>query len=73
MSFTKLKMDSNFVGGRHRPATINIFGDTTSKCSKILFGRCSICNRKKSVTVSDNTKQAEILGDFFKNLGKKRI
>ena len=28
-----------------------------------------ICNRKKSMIVSDNTIQAEGLGDFFKNLG----
>ena len=25
------------------------------------------------MTVSDNTKQAEVLGDFFKNLGKKGL
>ena len=29
-----------------------------------------ICNRKKSMIVSDNTIQAEGLGDFLKNLGK---
>ena len=29
-----------------------------------------ICNRKKTVIVSDNVIQAEGLGDFFKNLGK---
>ena len=43
------------------------------KGSKVLIGFCSICNRKKSMTVSDNTVQAEGLGDFFKNLGKKRL
>ena len=32
---------------------------------------CSICNRIKSMTVSDNTIKAEGLGDFFKNLAKK--
>ena len=32
-----------------------------------------ICNRKKSMIVSDNTRQAEGLGDFFKNLGKKGL
>ena len=31
------------------------------------------CNRKKSMIVKDNTIQAENLGDFFKNLGKKRV
>ena len=29
-----------------------------------------MCNRKKSMIVSDNTIQAEGLGEFFKNLGK---
>ena len=32
-----------------------------------------ICNRKKSMIVSDNVIQAEGLGDFFKNLGKKGL
>ena len=42
----------------------------TSKGSKVLIGYCSVCNRKKSMTVSDNTIKAEGLGRFFKNLGK---
>ena len=29
-----------------------------------------LCNKRKSTIVSDNTIQAEGLGDFFKNLGK---
>ena len=73
MSFNKYKSDSYCVGGRHRSATVKIFGDITSKCSKVLIGYCSICNRKKSMTVSDNTIKAEGLGDFFKNLGKKGL
>ena len=32
-----------------------------------------VCNRKKSMIVSDNVIQAEGLGDFFKNLGKKGL
>ena len=32
-----------------------------------------LCAIKKSVIVSDNTRQAEGLGDFFKNLGKKGL
>ena len=40
------------------------------KGSKELIGFCSISNRKKSMTVSDNTIKAEGLGNFFKNLGK---
>ena len=40
---------------------------------KLLFGRCSICNTKKSITVSDNTKSAESLGNLLKNLGKEGL
>ena len=29
-----------------------------------------ICDRKKSMIVSDNTIKAEILGSFFKSLGR---
>ena len=57
------------MGGRQRIATKSIYGDITSKVSKVLIGYCSICNRKKSMTVTDNTKKAEGLGDFFRNLG----
>ena len=70
MSFNKFKSDSYCVGGRHRSATVKIYGDITSKGSKVLTGYCSICNRKKSMTVSDNTIKAEGLCNFFKNLGK---
>ena len=70
MSFQKFKSDSYCVGGRHRSATVKIYGDITSKGSEVLIGYCSICNRKKSMTVSDNTIKAEGLSSFFKNLGK---
>ena len=70
MSFNKVKSDSYCVGGRHRSATVKIYGDITSKGSKVLIGYCSVCNRKKSMTDSDNTIKAEGLGSFFKNLGK---
>ena len=70
MSFQKYKTDSYCVGGRHRSATIKIYGDITSKNSKVLIGYRSVCNRKKSMTVSDNTIKAEGLGSFLKNLGK---
>ena len=36
---------------------------------KLLRGTCSTCKRKKSLIVSDQTIQAEKLGDFFKHLG----
>ena len=70
MSFQKFKIDSYCVGGRHRSATVKIYDDTTSKGSKLLNGFCSVCKRKKSMTVSDNKIKAEGLGDFLKNLGK---
>ena len=70
MSFKKFETDSYCVGGRHRSATITIYGDITSKGSKVLIGYCSVCNRKKFMTVSDNTIKVEGLGSFFKNLRK---
>ena len=54
-------------------ATKNIYGAINSKGSKVLIGYCSICNEKKSITVSDNTIQTEGLRDIFKNLGEKRL
>ena len=73
MTFNKFKTDCYCVEGRHRSATKNFYGDITSKGSKVLIGYCSICNRKKSMTVSDDTIKTEGLGDFFKNLGKKGL
>ena len=71
MSFQKFRFcDSYCVGGRHRSATSNICGDITKKGSEVLNGYCSICNRKKSMTLSEITIQAERLGSFFKNLGR---
>ena len=65
------KSDSYCVGGRHRSATKkNIYGDMTSEGSKVLIAYCSVCNRKKSMTVSDKAIQAEGLGSFFKELGR---
>ena len=75
MSFQNFKSDSYCVGGRHKSATKNIVGDIsinkkTGKEVKLLVGKCVICDRKKTMIVSDNVIQAEGLGDFFKNLGK---
>ena len=69
MRFQKFKQDSFCLGARHRSATKNIYGDITSKCSKVLIGYCSTC-KKKPMTVSDNTITAKGVGDFFKYLGK---
>ena len=78
MSSQKFKTNSYSVGGRHRSATKNIVGDIsfnkkTGKEVKLIVGKCVICDRKKTMIVSDNVIQAEGLGDFFKNLGKKGL
>ena len=75
MSSQKFKTDSYCVGGRHRSTTKNTVGEITinkktGKEVKLLAGKCVICNRKKTMIVSDNVIQAEGLGNFFKNLGK---
>ena len=77
-SSQKFQSDSYCVGGRHRSGRKNIVGairnnKKTGKDVKLLVGQCMVCNRKKSMIVSDNVIQAEGLGDFFKNLGKKGL
>ena len=78
MNSQKFENNSYCVGGKHRSGTKNITGEITvykktGREIKLLVGKCVICNRKKSVIVSDNIIQAEGLGDFFKNLGKKGL
>ena len=78
MNSQKFATDSYCVGGRHRSSTKDIAGEITlnkktGKDIKLLVGKCVICNRKKLMNVSDNTIKAEGLGDFVKNLGKKRL
>ena len=73
MSFQKFKSSSYCVGGRHRSATVKIYGDSTSRGSKVLNGYCSKYKRKKSMTVGDIIIQAENLSAFFKKLVKKRL
>ena len=46
------------------------YNKKTNKEVKLFEGKCSVCNRKKTRIVSDNTIQAEGLQDFFKGLGK---
>ena len=75
MSFNKFKSNSYCVGGKHYSATNNIRGDVTQNKKtgapvKLLRGSCVTCKRNKSLIVSDQTIQAEGLGDFFKHLGK---
>ena len=73
MSFSKFKNNSYCVGGKHYSATTNIRGDITQNKKtgapvKLLRGTCSSCKRNKSLIVSDQTIQAEGLGNFFKHL-----
>ena len=75
MSFQKIKTNSYCVGQKHYSGTKNIVGEITlnkktGREIKLLVGQCSICKRKKSMIVSDNTIEAESLGVFFKNMGK---
>ena len=45
-SFQKFETDSYYVGDRHRSSTKNIYGDITSRGSRVLIGYCSICSFK---------------------------
>ena len=73
-AYAKFKNNSWCVGGRHYSGTSNIIGDITQNKNrtpiKLLKGKCTKCNRNKSMTVSDKTIEAEGLKDFFKHLGK---
>ena len=76
MNSQKFETNSYCVGKKQRSGTKNTTGDITinkktGREIKSLVGKCVICNRKKSMIVSDNTIQAEGLGDFFKTLGRK--
>ena len=78
MTFQKSKTNSYCVGGKHFSGTKNITGEITVNKKtggeiKLLIGKCMVCNKRKAMIVSDNTIQAEGLGDFFKNLGKKGL
>ena len=74
MSSQKFKSNSYYVGGRLRSATKTIFGDITSKGIKVLISYCSICKRRKSMTVSNNTLKADgKKGLNVQKDGKKRI
>ena len=75
MSFQKFKTNSCCLGQRHYSGTKNITGEIaynkkTGREIKLLVGKCVICDKRKSMIVSDNTIIAEGLGDFFKSLGK---
>ena len=75
MSFQKFKTNSFRVGQKNYSGTKNIVGEITLNKKtgieiKLLVGKCMICDRKKSMIVSDNTVQEERLSSFLKKLGK---
>ena len=71
MAFQKFESDSYCVGRRQRSSTVKVYGVIANKSSTVIFGYCSICSRKKSMTVNDDTIKAGGLGDFFKKMGEK--
>ena len=78
MNFQKFKTNSYCFGERHYSGTKNITGEIayikkTGKEIKLLVGKCVICDRKKSMIVSDNTNQPEGLGDHSKNWGRSLV
>ena len=78
MNSQKVETNGYCIGGKHRSGTKNVTGEITinrktGREFKLLVGKCAICNRKKSMIVSDNKTKAEGLGDFFKNLGCKGL
>ena len=51
MIFQNFRSNTYCIGGKHRPATENPFGEKTfnkktGKDIKLLAGQCSICNKK---------------------------
>ena len=66
----KFKTNSDCVGGRFYGSTYNIRGFITSK---EIQGNCVKCKRNKSRTVSDATKEAEGLKDFYKCFVKATV
>ena len=66
----KFKTVSFCVGGRHNFSTKSIEVDITGSSQFFWIGKCAYCNRKKSIIVSDNTKQAQRLNNLFKNISK---
>ena len=70
LNFQKFNSDSYCVDGEHRSARTIFYGDITTKGSKVMIGFCSNRNRKKSMTVSDNTIQSEGVSFFSKIWGR---
>ena len=69
------KTNSYCVGHKGYSGTKEIAGEKTFNKKtgeeiKFLVGKCVICDRRKSMIVSDNTIEAENLSSFLKILGK---
>ena len=71
--FNKFKANSYFVGGTHYSGNNNIRRVITSKGAKMLRVGCCECKRNKKLTISDETKSAEGLKDFFECVGKATV
>ena len=69
----KFKTNSYCVGGRYFSGTNNKSGAITSKGTKMLKSKCVKCKKNKSMTLSDATKEAEGLKDFFKSVGRATV
>ena len=53
---------------RHQSGTtVSIEVDKTRTGEKLLIGKCVQRNRKMSMSIIHDTKQAEVLGNFFEN------
>ena len=59
MNFQKFKIVSYCVDGRHRSSTVKIYGDITSKGSKVLIGYCSICKKNLKLLAIMQYKQKD--------------
>ena len=72
-NFTKFKINSYCVGGRHYSGTNNFRRVVTAKGTKMLKESCAMCRKNKSMTVINATIEAEGLKDFFKSIGKATV
>ena len=74
MSFQNFKTNSYCVCHGGYSYTKNIIGEVsfikkTGREIILLVGQCSMCNRKKSMIITNIIVQAEGLGNFLKTLG----
>ena len=70
MGYRKSRTDFLFLGVRHHSRTISIESDIGKMGQKILIGKVVQCNRKKSISLSDNTIHGEGFRKICKTIGK---